>query len=539
MHRTNCVQLKKQGLKEKIDRIIVRQYSSILMAMVAILMMASCTEDTGSLGIPPSNETLESSTAILNVYSRSMKIDSIQARSAASYLGAIYDPETNGRLTSNFATQFAILEDVKPFPPLDSITSRDALGNPCCDSVMLQLNFDGYFGDVNAPLKLAIYPLDPANPLDEDSTYYTSTDLRKYIRPGYENNPIATKVFTAWDRVNGSDPSNSSAGKYPSIRVPMPVSEGNMIMDKYRKYLDDNKGLSEDKHVNHDFDDSYHFVRNVLPGYYAEIINGEGVMVRVFVDALYLIYNARALNDSIVEEVPSYTVFAGTPEVIQSCQFSQADVDDLVADESCTWIKSPVGICTEITLPIDDIFANGHEEDSISRIELMMTRYNREQSTEQAGEHFGIPQNLLLVRKRELSKFFKENRTPDATTSYVTSFSSTYNTYTFSNIGQMATFLHKERETAVLKYIKEELHEENPTAEMIAEQTREWTLANPDWNKCCLVPVEITTNTSTGTVTSVSHELSLAGAKLVRGTEDNPIRIQVYYTRVVTGNNGK
>lgn len=507
----------------------------MLMAMVA-MAMASCTEDTGSIGIPPANETLESSTAMLNVYSRSMKIDSIQARSAASYLGAIYDPETNGRLTSNFVTQFAILEDVKPFPPMDSITSRDAQGNPCCDSVMLQLNFDSYFGDVNAPLKLAIYPLDKANPLREDSTYYTSTDLRKYIRPGYENKPIATKVFTAWDRIHGSDPSNSSSGSYPSIRVPMPVSEGNMIMDMYRKYLEDNKGLSEEDHVNHDFDDSHHFIRNVLPGYYAEIVNGEGVMVRVFVDALYLMYEARVLNDTVVEEVPSYTVFAGTPEVIQSCQFSQTDVNDLVEDESCTWIKSPVGICTEITLPIDEMFANGHEKDSISRVELMMTRYNDDVSGVQSADRFGIPQTLLLVRKAELNSFFKENKTPDECTSYVASFSSTYNTYTFTNIGQMATFLHKERETAVLKYIKDVLDIENPTAEMIAEQTREWTKSNPDWNKCCLVPVEITTNTSTGTVTSVSHELALAGARLVRGTEENPIRVQVYYTRVVSGN---
>lgn len=516
----------------------MKQFRFVLMAVVA-MMVASCAEDTGSIGIPPANETLETSTAMLDVYSRSMKIDSIQARSAASYIGAIYDPETNGRLTSSFITQFAILEDVQPFPPMDSITSRDAQGNPCCDSVMLQLNFDGYFGDVNAPLKLAIYPLDMDNPLSEDSTYYTTTDLRKYIRPGYEDKPIATKVFTAWDRVHGSDPSNSSSGSYPSIRVPIPVSEGNMIMDKYRKYLEDNKGLPVDGHVNANFDDSYHFIRNVLPGYYAEIVNGEGVMVRVFVDALYLMYNARALNDTIVEELPSYTVFAGTPEVIQSCQFSQTDVNELIADESCTWIKSPVGICTEITLPIDDVFADGHKEDSISRIELMMTRYNRDNSSGQVSEHFGIPQKLLLVRKSELNKFFKEGKTPDECTSFLASFSSTYNTYTFSNIGQLATFLYKEREMAVMKYIKEELKEENPTEALIAEQTREWTKANPDWDKCCLVPVEVTTNTSSGIVTSVSHELSLSGAKLVRGTKDNPIRIQVYYTRVIAGDKSR
>lgn len=162
----------------------------------------------------------------------------------------------------------------------------------------------------------------------------------------------------------------------------------------------------------------------------------------------------------------------------------------------------------------------------------MLTRYNDNAYGEQTDDHFGIPQNLLLVRKADLDKFFKENRTPDETTSYLASFSDTYNTYTFSNIGQIITFIHKEREAAVLDYIHNELGIENPSAELIAEQTREWSKANPDWDKCCIVPVDVTTNTSTSTVTSVKHELALAGARLVRGTEEKPIRIQVYYTRV-------
>lgn len=494
-------------------------------------LAASCTDDTGSIGIPPSNETLETDMAVWNVYSRSVRIDSMQARSTASYLGSIYDPETNGRLTANFITQLAVMEDMKYFPPADSITSRDAEGRPCCDSVMLQFNFDSYYGDINTPMKLAVYPLDMHKPLGADSTYYTNTDLRKYIRPGYENRPIATKVFTAWDRVHGSDPSNSSSGNYPSIRIPMPLSEGNYIMDKYWEYVEANKGLAQDKHVNHDFDDSYHFIRNVMPGYYAEIINGDGVMVRVFVDALYLIYNARTMTDGVVEELPSYTVFAGTPEVVQSCQFLQSDVDELLDDESCTWLKTPVGICTEVILPVDEIFSGSHRNDSISRIELMMTRYSKEQT----GSQIGIPKNLLMVRKADVSKFFKENRTPDGTTSYLTSFISGYNTYTFPNISQMVTFMYKERENEVKAYIKDTLQIENPTEAQIEEQTHEWVKRNPDWNKCCLVPVETATNTSTGAITSVTHDLSLTSARLVKGTESAPIRIQVYYTRVSSG----
>ena len=499
--------------------------------LVATSAMVSCTENTGSIGIPPSNEKLETKVATWHVYSKSHKIDSIRAYSTSSYLGAIYDPETNGKLVGNFATQFAIMEDMAYFPPMDSIVSRDSEGMPCCDSVMLQLNFDSYYGDVNTPIKLAVYPLDINNPLCEDSIYYTSTDLRKFIRPGYENAPIATKVFTAWDRVHGSDPSNTSSGSYPSIRIPLPLSEGNHIMDKYWEYLEENKGLSAEKHTNRNFDDSYHFIRNVLPGYYVEVINGEGIMVRVFVDALYLIYNARVLNDSIVETVPSYTVFAGTPEVIQSCQFSQSDVADLVQDETCTWLKTPIGLCSELTLPVDDIFSGEHKNDSISRIELMLTRYNKEQT----GEQFGIPANLLLVRKSELSDFFKNKKTPNEVTSFLAGFQRTYNTYTFSNISQLATYMHKERENAVREYIKETYGEENPSEAQIIEERHEWSKRNQDWNKCCVVPVDVTTNTSSGAITSVSHDLALTSARLVKGTKESPIRIQVFYTQVASG----
>ncbi len=502
-----------------------------LLLLFMLSFMAACTENTGGIGIPPTNEALDTDIKICDVYSGSVKLDSISSRSSASYLGAIYDPETNGKLVANFATQFAIMENVKYFPAKEMVTSVDAQGKTCCDSVLLQLNFDSYYGDVSTPLKIAIYPLDAAKPLCEDSTYYTTTDLKKYIRPGYENTPIATKVFTAWDRIHGSDPSNTSSGSYPSIRIPLPLSEGNYIMDKYWEYLEDNKGLSADAHVNHNFDDSYHFIRNVLPGYYVEIINGEGIMVRIFVDALYIIYKTRSETNPEDGNVSTYTIFTGTPEVVQSCQFQRSDVNDLLEDESCTWLKTPTGICTEITLPIDDIFSGSHKEDSISRIRLTLERYNKEQT----GDQFAVPQNLLLVRKSDVKKFFKEGRTPDEKTSFLASFQSAENTYTFHNIGQVATYIYMDRRNAVATYIKEELKIDNPTAEQIAEETFEWTKRNPDWNKCFIVPVAVTSNTSAGTITGVSNDLSLSSARLVKGTQKDPIRIQVYYTRVAPG----
>lgn len=518
-------------MKKNINITIVLKKIVFGLLTLVLLLVSACTDSTGGIGIPPSNEALDTDMETFNVFSRSEKIDSISSRSSASYLGSIYDMETEGRLVASFATQFAILENVKYFPNKSSVLSVDEYGNATCDSVLLQLNFDTYYGDVNTPMKIAIYPLNPKTPLCEDSTYYTTTDLKKYIHPDFKDKPIATKVFTAWDRIHGSDPSNTSSSSYPSIRIPLPVSEGRRIMDKYWEYVKDNEGLSPEAHVNRNFDDSYHFIRNVLPGYYAEIVNGEGVMVRVFVDALYIIYKTRPENSEGGEPVSSYSIFAGTPEVVQSCQFQRTDVDRLLDDQSCTWLKTPSGICTEVELPIDDIFSGTHKNDSISRVMLTLSRYNDDQNVNQ----FGIPQNLLLLRKDDVKNFFKENRLPDEKTSYIASYQTGENVYAFQNLSQIVTYIYKDRQNAVNVYIKDVLKKDNPTPEEIEDATYKWTEENPNWNKCYVIPISATTNTSSGIVTGVSHDLSMTSARLVKGTKENPIRVQVFYTRVASG----
>ena len=64
---------------------------------------------------------------------------------------------------------------------------------------------------------------------------------------------------------------------------------------------------------------------------------------------------------------------------------------------------------------------------------------------------------------------------------------------------------------------------------------RKWNLLerNANWNKFCLVPVETNTDTSTGRITSLNHDLSVSSARLVRGTgeKNNPIQMQIYYSR--------
>ncbi|MGN1213337.1 MAG: DUF4270 family protein, partial [Bacteroidaceae bacterium] len=122
----------------------------------------------------------------------------------------------------------------------------------------------------------------------------------------------------------------------------------------------------------------------------------------------------------------------------------------------------------------------------------------------------------------KLETFFKDKDTPDNTTSYTTKFSQSYNSYTFSNIAGMVSYLHRLRN-------KEAGIKPTDDYNTILAKTRQWEANNPDWNKVVLVP--ITTNTdSYSNIINVFHDLSLSSTKLSGGI-NNPQQITVVYSR--------
>jgi hypothetical protein len=203
--------------------------------------------------------------------------------------------------------------------------------------------------------------------------------------------------------------------------------------------------------------------------------------------------------------------FAATGEVLQNTTISNGNIDGLLppATTSCTYLKTPAAIFTEVTLPVDDIYKN-HETDSVNTAKIVFTRYN---STVNEKYGLGVPQTLLMLPKTKLYSFFENSDVPDGTTSYVASFSSSYNTYTFSNIANLVSYLKKLRNSGAL-------------AKGIT--TAQWEAQNPDWDKVVLIPVKTTLNSSSAIV-KVVHDLSLASTRLVGG--DTPLSIQVVYSK--------
>lgn len=467
---------------------------------LATLLIAGCDDNTSTMGIPSKDEEVFPSYGTFLAYTHSEAMDSVLGNSTSSYLGSIDDPETGTRIRADFAAQFHTFENYS-FPKFDLMFPDDGVKRTTdsirCDSVEVRLYFSNYYGAKNAPLKLEVYPLDKNNVLQEEEDYYTDTNLDQFVLPGSE--PIATKVFTTED-YNLADAERNSATHADNVRIMLPDTVGSLIM---RAYYD---------HPEY-FKDSYTFIRKVCPGFLFKIRSGNGSMLSVDVSTLNIYFNFydKVKRDSTCSALAR---FAATPEVIQSTQFSNDDMQSLVEEDDCTYLKTPAGIMTVAQLPINEIYQN-HETDSVSRAQLTFTRLN---NTKPSTQSLGIPQSLLLVRKADATSFFKKRSVADSKTSYTTSYSSTYNTYTFNNICRLISLCRKEK-LAGMK------------AENLTEQ--EWEQKHPDWNKVVLIPVSISTATDTYGEThqvSVTHDMSMNSIRL-QGGANTPIKMQVIYSR--------
>ena len=467
---------------------------------LATLLIAGCDDNTSTMGIPSKDEEVFPSYGTFLAYTHSEAMDSVLGNSTSSYLGSIDDPETGTRIRADFAAQFHTFENYS-FPKFDLMFPDDGVKRTTdsirCDSVEVRLYFSNYYGAKNAPLKLEVYPLDKNNVLQEEKDYYTDTDLDQFVLPGSE--PIATKVFTTED-YNLADAERNSATHADNVRIMLPDTVGSLIM---RAYYD---------HPEY-FKDSSTFIRKVCPGFLFKIRSGNGSMLSVDVSTLNIYFNFydKVKRDSTCSALAR---FAATPEVIQSTQFSNDNMQSLVEEDDCTYLKTPAGIMTVAQLPINEIYQN-HETDSVSRAQLTFTRLN---NTKPSTQSLGIPQSLLLVRKADATSFFKKRSVADSKTSYTTSYSSTYNTYTFNNICRLISLCRKEK-LAGMK------------AENLTEQ--EWEQKHPDWNKVVLIPVNISTATDTYGEThqvSVTHDMSMNSIRL-QGGANTPIKMQVIYSR--------
>lgn len=454
-------------------------------------LMTSCDDDTASIGVIPDTDVITSTSESFTFTTRTVPVDAVIANSANCYLGQVEDPETGATVKAEFMAQFHTSEDYT-LPEASTIVKNEQ-GELQADSVDVRLYYNSYFGDGTNPMTLAVYELDKDNILREDVTYYSNINFADYVAPGAQ--PLAVKTFTPSNYAL-TESERTSTTYYNNVRVRLPISFGTRLL---RAAMD---------HPEY-FVDSWHFIHNVLPGFYFQLRGGTGTMLKLDVSALNVHFR-YVHKDSTYNAVAR---FSATPEVIQSTGIINGDLSALLTnDKPYTYLKSPAALATEVTLPVDEIFA-GHEQDSVSRARIILTRFNAT-----SDRALGVPSNLLMVRKADMSTFFAKRSVADGITTYTAVFENAYNTYTFPNISRLLATLFHEKQRGM-------------AAEGLTSE--QWNAAHPDWNRVVLLPVAVTTTTNqqTGITTqvSVNHDFSLNSIRLVGGTQ--PQQMQVIYSR--------
>lgn len=472
-----------------------------VIAIMSCITIASCDDTTDSIGnsLTDNMDMLKVTTDTFNVATRSIVADSVLSRSTTGYLGKIRDIETGNYITGDFMAQFSTLENYK-LPEKDSIVSLQD-GEVIADSCSIRLFYTDYYGDSLATMNITAYEM--SEPMKEGVKYYSNFDP---IAEGLIRNDgmKVNKTYTLTD-LSISDEDRADESSYtPNIKINLnkPYTDKNGVTyNNYGTYIMRMYYEDPDR-----FKNSYNFIHEVCPGFYFKTNDGIGSMAYITVSQLNIYF--RYLNDSTYVGTTS---FSATEEVLQTTNISndKQNIADLANDNTCTYLKTPAGIFTEITLPVDEITEN-HSNDTINTAKISLTRINNNTHDEYS---LSAPSTLLMIPKDSLYTFFENGDNVDYKKSFIAIYSSSTNQYTFNNISGMITYMADIKKKG------------------LAENSN-WLNEHPDWNRVVVIPVSVTTNSSSQIV-KIVHDMSLTSTKLVGGSENpyEPIKINVIYSK--------
>ena len=468
--------------------------------LFAVFVIAACDDNTESIGtfITDGADHLEVTADSFNVTMNSIAADSVLSRSNVGYLGKVKDPETGAYITGDFTTQFSVIEDVT-FPNiniLDQITAETV-----ADSCEMRLFYQNYFGDSLATMKLTAYELQ--SPMKEDVNYYSNYNpqIEGLIRAGGIE---TSQVYSIKNmKVSEDERADKDFIEYISIKLNDPYTDkdgntynnfGTYILRTYHQHPEY-------------FKNSYNFVHNVIPGFYIKNTGGLGSMA--YINSSQLRINFKYdYNDSTYNGA---FYFGGTEEVLQKTTISndKETITKLVNDNSCTYIKTPAGVFTQVTLPIDDVVL-GHENDTINRAKVVLRRIN---NTEQSEYTLDLPQTLLMIPSDSIYSFFENGNIANYKQSFLATYSGSNsstaeaNTYTFNNIASLVSFMADNKRNGM-------------------KNDPNWLNQHPNWNKVVLIPVTATYNSS-NELYKVTHDMSLTSTKL----NNTNVKLYVIYSR--------
>ena len=479
--------------------------------VIAALTFAACDDTTEGIGGSITNkiDNINISDSAFNVTTKSIVAGAVLSRNNTGLIGKMKDPETGNYVKGDYMTQLSVLPTFS-VDTLDYIKQANK-GSIEADSCYLLVSYNASYGDTIAPMKVTAYEM--TKPMAEDKEYYSDYDAFKegWVRESNEH----------WS--SNYNLSNTSDVKNFKIYLNKEYKKDGKTYKNYGSYIMQTYA----EHPEY-FKTNYKFLHNVCPGFYIKNVGGTGNMAKIWNTELIFYWTRHktikakdGVTDSTAVSI-GYNRFDGTEEVLQlnKIENDTENMKKLASQQNWTYLKSPAGIFTEVTLPIEDIM-KGHEKDTLNTASISFPRLNND--NEDNPYNFATPSTILMVQKDSLQSFFEKSKLADNRTSYTASYSSTgtyKNAYTFQNIANLVSAMYKNKGKG------------------------------ENWKKVVLVPVNVITTTQgyTTVISKINHDMSLASTRLIVGTDDpdkdyttdkktgkkvasGPIRIKVIYSK--------
>lgn len=543
-----------------------------LIALLAITFFG-CDDNTGNLGygmFPDSDQSINGQLKTYPVTTESVAAGRIYAKTNIGYVGKFTD-ETFGTYQAGFLSTLNCPTGLT-FPGVyngtafndknkivntmvgkeresdkDIMMIRDGAGDVIGNihTVELYLWYDTYFGDSLTACRLSVYKLH--TPLEDDKNkayYYTDIEPDKFYN---ESDVLGTKAYTAVD-LSVKDSIRNLSTYVPSVHLALdkPTSDkiGGEILRKFRDAQNSGTAFSNKEFI------------EAFEGIYVKSDYGDGTVLYVDQVQMNVVYKNYAIDSISGKPLKTYDnkddstyyayrIFNSTREVIQANQLlNDEKVGQLIKDHTdCTYLKTPAGIFTQATLPVNTI-SEELSGDTLNAVKLTFSSYNQPSSSSNFG--MAAPSNVMLIREKDKESFFANNQLNDGVSSFLTSHNTSTNQYTFSNITRLINACINDRKAAekdikekgrvTYKVYNEDLgKDESKTTNDI----KEWE-DDTQWDKVVLIPVLVTYDSSsssngTSNIIGIQHDLKPGYVKLKGGKKGEKeaayqLNLEVVYT---------
>ena len=351
------------------------------------------------------------------------------------------------------------------------------------DSICLYLYYKNWYGDGKTPLGITVYEMDKQS-LQENASYPNNLQISDYCSLAESAHIVADSKIVVPATPSDSSYSSQNDTYVPTIRI--------KLTDEFAQRFFAIKDFDSQKAFNQLFKGLY-----ICTDFGASnVLYINDITMTVF---YHFTMNRAQLNDTIIHDTRS---FYANEEVRQVNRFTYPNRQSILQQYSqvkdTNYIVSPANIYTELTVQMNEIYnrIDAQLGDTaayrvyINRADLTVDVLYSDSVTGRPRDNWDTPASyMMLIQKENMAEFFSTNKTPSDSVAIITSLSAT--TDSLSNV--------------IYQYSYD-------LSDMLTKQIR--SEQKVDQLTFVLVPVAITTNSSTGAILSVKPLQTISATRI-------------------------